>query len=104
MASKNGRVKVHYGNAIFFQICFIFRIFEGSYLHFFQMVDVSIFTQLSLFNILISKCGVKDGYHNTLIANFAITMFYNLQNASFMHISSPINAIEKNLCHIEAFC
>ena len=31
---------------------------------------------------------------NTLNTNLAITMFYNLQNASFMHISSPVNAIE----------
>ena len=31
---------------------------------------------------------------NTSVTNLAITMFYNLQNASFMHISSPINAIE----------
>ena len=31
---------------------------------------------------------------NKLVTNLAITMFYNLQNASFMHISSPINAIE----------
>ena len=44
--------------------------------------------------MLISKGGVKDGYQNTSASNLAITMFYNLQNASFMHISSPINAIE----------
>ena len=31
---------------------------------------------------------------NTLNTNLAITMFHNLQNASFMHISSPVNAIE----------
>ena len=31
---------------------------------------------------------------NTSVKNLAITMFYNLQNASFMHISSPINATE----------
>ena len=31
---------------------------------------------------------------NTLDTNLAITMFYNLQNASFMHISSPVNALE----------
>ena len=31
---------------------------------------------------------------NTLDTNLAITMFYNLQNASFMHISSPVTAIE----------
>ena len=31
---------------------------------------------------------------NTLNTNLAITMFYNLQNESFMHISSPVNAIE----------
>ena len=31
---------------------------------------------------------------NTLDTNLAITVFYNLQNASFMHISSPVNAIE----------
>ena len=31
---------------------------------------------------------------NTLDTNLAITVFYNLQNASFMHISSPDNAIE----------
>ena len=28
------------------------------------------------------------------VMNLAITMFYNPQNASFMHISSPVNAIE----------
>ena len=31
---------------------------------------------------------------NTLNTNLAITMFYNLQNASFMHISSPVKTIE----------
>ena len=31
---------------------------------------------------------------NTLDTNLAITMFNNLQNASFMHISSPVNALE----------
>ena len=31
---------------------------------------------------------------NTSVTNLAITMFCNLQNASFMHISSPINATE----------
>ena len=31
---------------------------------------------------------------NTSVTNLAITMFYKLENASFMHISSPINAIE----------
>ena len=31
---------------------------------------------------------------NTSVTNLVITMYYNLQNASFMHISSPINAIE----------
>ena len=31
---------------------------------------------------------------NTLNTNLTITMFYNLQNASFMHISSPVNAKE----------
>ena len=33
---------------------------------------------------------------NRPVTNLAITMFYNLQNASFMHISSPVNAIEDN--------
>ena len=56
------------------------------------MVDLK--THLSLFNILISKGGVKDGYRNTLVTNLPITMFYNLQNATFMHISSTIHAIE----------
>ena len=31
---------------------------------------------------------------NTSVINLAITMCYNLQNASFMYISSPINALE----------
>ena len=31
---------------------------------------------------------------NTLNTNLTITMFYNLQSESFMHISSPVNAIE----------
>ena len=31
---------------------------------------------------------------NMPVTNLAITMFYNPQNASFMHISSPVNAIE----------
>ena len=31
---------------------------------------------------------------NTLDTNLAITMFYNLQTALFMHISSLVNAIE----------
>ena len=31
---------------------------------------------------------------NTLDTNLAITMYYNLQNASLMHISSLVNAIE----------
>ena len=30
---------------------------------------------------------------NTLDTNLAITMFYNLQNASFTHISSPLNSL-----------
>ena len=33
---------------------------------------------------------------NMPVTNLAITMFYNPQNASFMHISSPVNAIEDN--------
>ena len=33
---------------------------------------------------------------NMRVTNLAITMFYNPQNASFMHISSPVNAIEDN--------
>ena len=44
---------------------------------------------------MISKGGVKDGYQNTLVMNLAITTFYNLQNASFMHISPQINALER---------
>ena len=31
---------------------------------------------------------------NMPVTNLAITMFYNPQNAFFMHISSPVNAIE----------
>ena len=31
---------------------------------------------------------------NMPVKNLAITMFYNPQNALFMHISSPVNAIE----------
>ena len=31
---------------------------------------------------------------NTLNTNLAIAIFYNLQNESFLHISSPVNAIE----------
>ena len=56
------------------------------------MVDIS--TNLTLFNILISKGGVRIATKNTLVTDLAITMFYNLQNASFLHISSPVNAIE----------
>ena len=37
-----------------------------------------------------SKIATK----NTLFTNLAITMFYSLQNASFMHILSSINATE----------
>ena len=66
-----------------------FCFFEGSDLHFFY-----ISTYLSFYNIFISKGGVKDGFQNTLVTNLAIIMSYNLQHASFMHISSPINAIE----------
>ena len=33
---------------------------------------------------------------NMPVTNLPITMFYNPQNASFMHISSPVNAIEDN--------
>ena len=33
---------------------------------------------------------------NIPVMNLAIIMFYNPQNASFMHISSPVNAIEDN--------
>ena len=33
---------------------------------------------------------------NMPVTNLAITMFYNPQNASFMHISLPVNAIEDN--------
>ena len=31
---------------------------------------------------------------NIPVTNLTITVFYSPQNASFMHISSPINAIE----------
>ena len=56
------------------------------------MVVVS--THLSLFNIRSAKVASKMATKNTLDTNLAITMFYNLQNASFMHISSPVNALE----------
>ena len=39
---------------------------------------------------------------NTLVTTLAIIMFYSLQNASFMHISPPINGID--LCHFGACC
>ena len=45
----------------------------------------------------LSPLGISNNlsWHlNTSVTNLAITMFYHLQNASFMHISSPINAIE----------
>ena len=41
------------------------------------------------FNVA-SKMATK----NMPVTNLAIPMFYNQQNASFMHISSPVNAIE----------
>ena len=37
------------------------------------------------------------------VTNLAITMFYNPQNASFMHISSPVNAIEDNYVTLRYF-
>ena len=41
------------------------------------------------FNVA-SKMATK----NMPVTNLAITMYYNPQNALFMHISSPVNAIE----------
>ena len=40
---------------------------------------------------------------NMPVTNLAITMFYNPQNASFMHISSPVNAIEDDYVTVGYF-
>ena len=56
------------------------------------MVDIS--THLSLFNILISKGGVKDGYQKYISYDFGHHHVYNVQNASFMHMLSPINGMK----------
>ena len=40
---------------------------------------------------------------NMPVTNLAITMFYNPQNASFMHISSPVNTIEDNYVTLRYF-
>ena len=78
----------------YFSRCALFFAFLKAHTFMFQkMVDIS--THLSHFDILIIKGGIKDGYQNTLVTNVAITMFYNLQNASFMYISSLLNAIEE---------
>ena len=89
-------LRFFYGNALHFSNSFL----KAKTFIFEKMVEIS--THLSLFNILSRKRGVKDGYQNTLFTNLVITMFYNLQNASFMHISSPINAIED--VNVGAFC
>ena len=65
---------------------FIFYIFFFFFFAFFRKSIVDVSTHLSLFNILFRKGDVKDGYQNTLVTNLAITIFYNLQNASCMHI------------------
>ena len=41
-----------------------------------------------------SNVASKMATKNMPVTNLAITMFYNPQNALFMHISSPVNAIE----------
>ena len=63
--------------------CHFFRFasllaFLKAHTFIFQKMD-NLSTHLSLFNILISKDGIKDDYQNTLVTNLAITMFYNLQ-------------------------
>ena len=40
---------------------------------------------------------------NMPVTNLAIPMFYNPQNASFMHISSPVNAIEDDYVTLREF-
>ena len=76
----------------FFRFALFVCFFEGSYPHFSENGWYKVHI-CHFFNILITKGDVSGGYQNTLVTNLAIIMFHNLQNASFMYISSPVNVM-----------